>query len=366
MSVNLLEYVRQTGPFRVDRENAVIHGVKVIGLESENNRSYLKEAVGKAIKDGMYERRVTNVDHGTKAGESTTVAWRNGWLENVAQDDTGGGTGEWHLIKSHPLTPMILEIAERAPWLLGLSHNASGKTRRDSSGREIVEAIEKVHSVDVVADPATTKGLHEERKMKLTIKALAESLKATRPGYSRGLLEVADSGVMSPDMPMDAPEEAAAPPEEKADHEQALKDGFRGAMIAVLDDDSMDMKAMLSKLKEIMAAKEKLLGGKGKAADEPDGDEPAAAEESRKLKLEIAGLKLLNESGVKADRVLTKALSACTSESEVKELIESAKSSGRTAPGTGAKSSPRTQTPLKEEKETIPAGGAELAAWLRN
>lgn len=323
-AVSLLEYVRQTGPFKVDRENAVIHGVRVLGLESANNRSYLREAVSKAISAGLYEGVATNVDHPARAGEQTTVARRNGWLENVQQETDGGGRGDWHLIAAHPMTPMILEIAERRPQLLGLSHNASGKTRRDGSGREIVESIDAVHSVDLVADPATVKGLHEGRTMTQTVKALIESLKATRPGYSRGLQEMAEAGLMSPDAamdpPMDMPAEEAAP-EESKDHEQAILDAAK----ACLDDTSLNAAEKLAKIK-------KLLG----IIDEKGGEAPAAdtaAEESRKRVeaanlREMKALRLIAGKGLKLTPLAEMALAGCKTDDDVKRVVESLEAGG--------------------------------------
>ena len=67
-------------------------------------------------------------------------------------------------------------------------------TRREN-GREIVESIDAVHSVDLVADPATVSGLHEGRTMaRRKVRDLIECLCKTRPGYARGLKEEAEAG----------------------------------------------------------------------------------------------------------------------------------------------------------------------------
>jgi hypothetical protein len=345
---DILEFVtqRQEG-LTVDTEHAVIHGVRVLGLSSANGRDYLAAAVKAALP--LYEGRPTNCDHPTRAGEPTTIARRNGWLAAARQDQDGGMRADWHLIKSHPMTAMILEVAQRNPSLLGLSHNVSGKVRREN-GREIVEAIEVVHSVDCVADPATVKGLHEgislndlrNRRgaefagglvtMKSTVRQLIESLKDTRPRYARALREMAEAGIMSGDTAMEAPPEA---PAGEADHEAALKAGFRAAVMAIMDDDSLDMSAKLKKMRDVLRAEEKLLGGNGEGDKKEGGDMPAAAEESKKLKLEVAGLKLLLEAGIKPTKVLSRALSSCTSEQEMRELIEESRS------GTGAAGGPQ-------------------------
>jgi hypothetical protein len=50
--------------------------------------------------------------------------------------------------------------AEHAPQNVGMSHNVLARTSRDDEGT-VVEAITKVQSIDLVADPATTNGLYE-------------------------------------------------------------------------------------------------------------------------------------------------------------------------------------------------------------
>ncbi|MEI8372438.1 MAG: hypothetical protein WCJ35_06335 [Planctomycetota bacterium] len=53
-----------------------------------------------------------------------------------------------------------MDDAENAPWKLGFSHDTRGGSRNEN-GRAIVELIDKVLSVDLVANPATTEGLFE-------------------------------------------------------------------------------------------------------------------------------------------------------------------------------------------------------------
>jgi hypothetical protein len=50
--------------------------------------------------------------------------------------------------------------AEHAPQNVGMSHNVLARTTNDG-GETVVEAITKVQSIDLVADPATTSGLYE-------------------------------------------------------------------------------------------------------------------------------------------------------------------------------------------------------------
>jgi len=201
---------------------------------------------------------------------------------------------------------------------------------------------------------------------------LIESLATKRPAYVKALREMAEAGIMSPDTAMDAPADA---PAGEADHETALKQGFRAAVMAIMDDDGLDTAAKLKKMRDVLRAEEKLIGGdKEEPARKEGGEDMAAAEESKKLKLEVAGLRLLLEAGLKPTKVLGRALSACTTEAEMKELIEEHKA----APGGSQK--PRSAAPPArvgadgkpiQEQRTAPDAGqapsdtAALGRWLQ-
>ena len=74
-----------------------------------------------------------------------------------------GGDGlfaDFHFNPKHALAEQLLWDAERAPENVGFSHNVEARTTRRGD-RVVVEAITRVQSVDLVADPATTRGLFE-------------------------------------------------------------------------------------------------------------------------------------------------------------------------------------------------------------
>ncbi len=356
--VQLVEYAAAGTPLQVDAENGVIRGVKVLGLQSQNGRRYLKEAVGKAAP--LYEGRVVNIDHPNRAGEQVPVSRRFGWLESVTQHQDGSLWADLHYLTSHPAAPAVVEAARRNPKLLGLSHNARGREVR-RAGENVIEAIEAVNSVDLVADPATVAGLFESRSPRMKLKDLIESLKATRPGYAKGLREAAEAGLMSPDAEMDAPPPMDEP-DEGGDHEQALKDAAK----AVIDDDSLSWPEKIAKITKIGGIIDDD-GGEGGGSDEPAG-ESEAKEESRRLKLENHGLKLLMEHGMKPTKALAKAFTACKSEAEVKELVEDARSSGH-YPRQGARSSgtaPITEARKNGKAAEVPSDGKALGRYLRD
>jgi hypothetical protein len=159
MIENLHEYCDARGAaLRVDRPRAVIQGVKVLGLESRNGRTYLPEALAQAA--GLYEGAKVNVNH-PRGGPLAPREYqeRIGVLRGaVARPE--GLFADLHYNPKHALAEQLLWDAEHAPENVGLSHHVEARTARRGE-QTVVEAILKVQSVDLVADPATTRGLFE-------------------------------------------------------------------------------------------------------------------------------------------------------------------------------------------------------------
>lgn len=160
MSEAIQEFVDSRGVLmRVDRREGILRGVKVLGLCSRNGRTYLPEALAAAA--GLYEGAKVNVNH-PKAGPTTARDYQDriGNLRNVLVRVDEGLFADFHFNPKHTLAEQLLWDAEHSPENVGFSHNVLARTAyRD--GRTVVEAITKVQSVDLVADPATTQGLFE-------------------------------------------------------------------------------------------------------------------------------------------------------------------------------------------------------------
>jgi hypothetical protein len=146
----------------------------------------------------------------------------------------------------------------------------------------------------------------------------------------------------------------------------------------------MDMKAKLSKAKDVLTAMDKLLG---KDDEEEEDDEPPtpAAEEShhrrgkssRRLEesfdLRIKARDLCADAGIVPTKTLRKALDACRSEKEMSELIEEHKTAATPAKTPSLLPGPRSAPPsyagranggtLQESQDsTTPANGGKGAA----
>lgn len=170
----------------IDRENGIIKGVKVIGFESLNGRLYPPELLKKSVH--LYEGAKVYVDH---VDEKTGRKYRDGFgcLKNARFVEDKGIFADHHFNPKHETANQYLWDAENSPNSLGFSHIAALRFAKklDAQGRKVVEEIGQVLSVDLVAEPATTKGLFESKvpqpkASEMDIKDLTlEQLQTARP-----------------------------------------------------------------------------------------------------------------------------------------------------------------------------------------
>jgi len=153
----LLEYCSAGLSLKVDREKGIISGVKILGMESQNGRSYTAKCVTNAMP--LYEQAAVFVDH-SKGPDPRSYHDRIGRIESVRASEDGL-YGDLHLNPKHSLAEQLFWDAENAPQHVGFSHDCMANVSR-KDGRTIVESISSVKSVDLVAKPATTRGLFED------------------------------------------------------------------------------------------------------------------------------------------------------------------------------------------------------------
>jgi hypothetical protein len=150
--VRLLESV-QCQEVHLDRAAGQIFGVKILGVVSKNGRVYTQEAIGKAAH--LYSGANVYVDHGRNP---RSYKDKIGHLTNISVRPDGlYGTLNYN--KGHALAKQLEEDAESAPHRVGLSHDSEGKTE-SRNGKTYVISIERVNSVDLVANAATTNSLY--------------------------------------------------------------------------------------------------------------------------------------------------------------------------------------------------------------
>jgi len=165
------------GKVAVDRQAGLIPGVKILGLESPSKgRSYTPEALRGAI--GLYEGRKVFIDHQTDNKQPRSYRDAFGAFEGVRFQEGQGLFGNLRFNPKHADAESLMWWAENMPNGVGMSHDAFGK-KADRNGRQVIESITAVNSVDLVANPATNKGLFEstdaqEKEMNLTTLTEAE------------------------------------------------------------------------------------------------------------------------------------------------------------------------------------------------
>lgn len=181
------EYCHTRGtPLAIDRASGVLKGVKLLGLTSRNGRVYRESALAKALP--LYEGAKVNVNHAKGRATARDYQDRLGRIRHVEHRPGEGLFGELHFNPKHPLSEQLLWDAEHAPEQVGFSHNVMAKTSIDN-GQTVVEEITHVESVDLVADPATTRGLFESTGplASMTLEELTEA----RPDLVKQLREEA-------------------------------------------------------------------------------------------------------------------------------------------------------------------------------
>lgn len=192
---SLIEYADSRGrTLAVDAAQGIIRGVKVLGLESKNGRTYTQEAIRQAV--GLYEGAKVNVNHPAgRADQPRDYRDRIGALRHV-RAESDGLYADLHYNTKHPLAEQLAWDAQHAPENVGLSHNVEGKTIT-KGGRLFVETITKVTSVDLVADPATTRGLFEQDQgapaVEITVEAVEANAQIMEALRAKVLAEHAES-----------------------------------------------------------------------------------------------------------------------------------------------------------------------------
>lgn len=189
MSELLQEYVDSGNQqLRVDRTAGVIRGVKLLGLRSKNGRRYQEHALAEAVS--LYEGAKVNINH-PKGHPLSPRDYQDrlGVISAVEFRPQQGLFGDLHFNPKHTLSEQLMWDAEHASQNVGLSHNVLARTTRQGE-ETVVEAITKVQSIDLVADPATTLGLFEQSAAPIAWDQLTISeLELHRPDLLRELRE---------------------------------------------------------------------------------------------------------------------------------------------------------------------------------
>lgn len=158
---NVREYITEAISSTEISDN-VVRNVKILGEQSKNqNRRYPREVMREAVR--RYEGKVCNVNHPERGKESAGRAFgeRFGVWKNVHVAEGNELRGDLHFNPEHAEAKSFMWWVKNQPGAIGFSHVARLKEKRVGNAM-LVEAIEEVKCVDLVADPATTMGVFED------------------------------------------------------------------------------------------------------------------------------------------------------------------------------------------------------------
>lgn len=247
------EVLCESSTLKIDRENHVIRGVKILGRQSKNGYEYTDSAMDQAAP--LYEGIDVAIDHDrSNINRERSILESPGVLRN-SHRRADGVFGDFEYLDSHPATPMLLERIERG-MPIGLSHNARGGFPVTRNGKRFVESVRIVKGVDLVLKPATTANLFESESdtVSTTVKDI---LGDKAPAYAK--LATLIEGVIGDESLSAVQVELAA--------DATANDQIKGAMAAIVEsvisDSKLDPEATYEKLAGLFA---------GKKAPEPKHD----------------------------------------------------------------------------------------------
>lgn len=319
--MRLEEQTFQEKALQVDTEAGVISGVKCLGRTSKNGREYSEQALTDAAK--LYDGAEVNIDHAQSADRKFGEGF--GEIRNPVKTSEGV-FGDLHFLTTHPMARMVAEAAQKFPDKLGLSHVAVGNARETESGL-MVESLESVDSVDIVKRPATNAGLFESEETEPP----EEPMSKAKRKKAREVLEAhKEHELAAPMLVLIEAEEFAAqaeapvnemPAEASAD-EQILA-AFEAMIVAAFRDESLDAKATIKKIGDIVKTHAKLIekGDKPDTSSEGGDDSDKMAEAIA----ENARLNVLSTSGILLSQLSESqraAYARADSEEAAKELLE--------------------------------------------
>lgn len=282
----------------------VLKGVKVCGFTSSNKRRYERAGLEKARQ--LYEGAAVHIDHPmdergkVSPARQRTAESKFGRLENV-RVGPDGVRADLRYLTSHPMAARVAEAAGSMPDAFGLSHNIDYTGRTEKDGTLIVESIDKVRSIDLVPNPATTKSLfesHEARPVQLTVKQLLGRVAAKlgpnkQKRLTAALVEMDGLGLSDTPTGLDDPGDDGLPGDKSSD--EHLEEGFKNAIHAIVDDSSLSPEEQIERIKQLISAKHELTAGDGDDVAEPVGDGPA---DSKGFESAVEVARKLEKSGV--------------------------------------------------------------------
>lgn len=267
----------------------VLRNVKILNFTSKNKRYYPPELLRKSL--GLYEGAPVNIDH-PDDNSPRKYESRFGRVINVKLLNDGL-YGDLVYNPEHKLAKSFAWWSKNDPNAIGLSHNCIAKTKYGKDGIETITEIDRIASVDLVADPGSTKGLFEhlitlENKMDKDdmkedlVRKLdkGDEIKMEKDGD-----EMKDMEAMKTGMDMNEADDDEKTYENYGEYKEAMK----SKMMEIVGDEDKVMKLMdLLSMHDEMNMEE--------AEDEEKKDKEDEKKDMEKMDEEIEDVKKAEES----------------------------------------------------------------------
>ncbi len=154
---HLVETIDFKGAEFVEENGArIVRNVVMLGPESSHGYGYKQEAMAGAVKKGLYEGCRIFINHAKEGRDLMQLA---GVFRETRHED-GKVKGNAHLLDD-AYGKKFWDIAKTMPQAAGCSHVADGRLVKGPDGKQCVEEITKVYSVDLVVQGATTQNVFE-------------------------------------------------------------------------------------------------------------------------------------------------------------------------------------------------------------
>lgn len=176
-------------PASVDREKGIVRGVRIVNVESKNDRVYPEPVLrrdGPKIYSGLPVNVGHHYDPQTMMPVEVPPQNRFGRLSEAVTYTDGGLNAEYlQFNPKHPFAEPFLWACENDPTLYSFSplHRVKWQPDRDAKRRLVAEALLEGASVDIVSDGGTTSTIFESRNWTLEMAApdaqkIADSLES--------------------------------------------------------------------------------------------------------------------------------------------------------------------------------------------
>jgi hypothetical protein len=280
--LRIQEATYQNTSVRHDPEKSIVYGVKLVSWGESFHKRVYESCCGADVN--KFHGAKSNIDHQPDPN-GARYGVRFGRVFNpVVKGD--GIYGDFKYNPKHSAAESFVWWVDNDPAAIGFSIDAMSKIERLRDGRLAVKGFTKVNSVDVVGDPASTKGVFESRMNQ-------------EPATPEG--GAPDDSEMNLDV-----DEAAATPDDLKD--TGCDEELGALMSAVfMNSDTLDKVKLARTLRSVADLLEDMDGGDGESEEYEDESTEGEAPQEEETKMQESTIKELTAKVEKLTADLTEA-----------------------------------------------------------